>query len=124
VFTFKLIVESIKELGGASMVVILHEVVVTILQEVVVVDPKNPRSYATRLQGPWIMPTWNPWYPPWYLFQPLIEIFNQVGNLYPTPFTLQEQILMLMYKFFARPFKLMEKTMMMVSSIFIYFYTS
>jgi hypothetical protein len=43
VFTFKLVVESIKELGGASMVVILHEVAVTILQEVVVVDPKKTK---------------------------------------------------------------------------------
>jgi hypothetical protein len=32
-----------------------------------------------------------------------------VGNLYPTPSTLWEWILMLVYKFFIRPFKPMEK---------------
>jgi hypothetical protein len=37
-FTFGLTVESIKELGGASMVVILHEVAITLLQEVMVMD--------------------------------------------------------------------------------------
>jgi len=78
---------------------------------------QNPRSYATRLQGPWIGPTWNPWYLPWYHVQPLIEFLCQIINLYPTPSTLQEGIPMFMYEFFARPFKPMEKRMMMVSSI-------
>jgi len=50
VFTFKFVVESIKELGGASMVVILHEVAVTILQEVVVVDPKKTKIQDHTLQ--------------------------------------------------------------------------
>jgi hypothetical protein len=43
VFTFGLAIESIKELGGASMVVILHEVAITILQEVVVMDPEKTK---------------------------------------------------------------------------------
>jgi hypothetical protein len=28
---------------------------------------QNPRSYFIRPIGPWIGPTWNPWYPSWYL---------------------------------------------------------
>jgi hypothetical protein len=42
-FTFGLAVESINELGGASMVVILHEVAVTVLQQVVVMDVEKTK---------------------------------------------------------------------------------
>jgi len=33
---------------------------------------QNPISYVARPAGPWIGPTWNPWYPSWYHVQPLI----------------------------------------------------
>jgi hypothetical protein len=33
---------------------------------------QNPRSYTARPIGPWIRPTWNPWYPPGYHVQPPI----------------------------------------------------
>jgi len=33
---------------------------------------KNPRIHIVGPIGPWVKPTWNPWYPLWYLIQPLI----------------------------------------------------
>jgi hypothetical protein len=64
----------------------------------------------TRLAWPWIWFTWNPNTLHGILSNPLYhQILHQVGNLYPTPSTLWEWILMLVYKFFIRPFKPMEK---------------